>query len=127
MIVQQALALGLIGFVIGATLIVNIKDYFPRRVVLERGARLEPDSVTVTLRRENPKPEPSVLLSEMVDDSTGLVRLGQFGPKSADELRKAIRSLPDCDFPAMHQAFPRPVRSCGKTWRRGASARTRCS
>jgi putative ABC transport system permease protein len=35
MIVQQALALGLIGFAIGATLIASIKDYFPRRVVLE--------------------------------------------------------------------------------------------
>jgi len=35
MIVQQALALGLIGFAIGATLIANIMGYFPRRVVLE--------------------------------------------------------------------------------------------
>lgn len=35
MIVQQALALGVIGFISGATLIFNIKDYFPRRVVLE--------------------------------------------------------------------------------------------
>lgn len=35
MIVQQALALGLIGFAAGTTLIFNIKDYFPRRVVLE--------------------------------------------------------------------------------------------
>lgn len=35
MIVQQAVALGLIGFISGATLIFNIKDYFPRRVVLE--------------------------------------------------------------------------------------------
>ena len=35
MIVQQALALGGIGFVIGAALIVNMKDYFPRRVVLD--------------------------------------------------------------------------------------------
>ena len=35
MIVQQALALGFIGFAIGAALIVSIKDYFPRRVVLE--------------------------------------------------------------------------------------------
>lgn len=35
MIVQQAVALGIIGFVSGATLIFNIKDYFPRRVVLE--------------------------------------------------------------------------------------------
>jgi len=35
MIVQQALALGLIGFGVGATLIFGIKDHFPRRVVLE--------------------------------------------------------------------------------------------
>lgn len=35
MIVQQALALGWIGFVIGATLILNVKDNFPRRVILE--------------------------------------------------------------------------------------------
>ena len=35
MIVQQALALGLIGFSIGATLILNVKDSFPRRVILE--------------------------------------------------------------------------------------------
>jgi putative ABC transport system permease protein len=41
MIVQQAIALGFIGFAIGATLIVNIKDYFPRRVVLE------PDNVMI--------------------------------------------------------------------------------
>ncbi|MFM9846651.1 MAG: ABC transporter permease [Hyphomicrobiaceae bacterium] len=35
MIVQQALALGLTGFAFGALIIANIKDYFPRRVVLE--------------------------------------------------------------------------------------------
>lgn len=35
MIVQQAIGLGAIGFAIGATLIFNIKDYFPRRVILE--------------------------------------------------------------------------------------------
>jgi putative ABC transport system permease protein len=35
MIVQQALALGLIGFATGVTLIANIMGYFPRRVVLE--------------------------------------------------------------------------------------------
>ena len=35
MIVQQAMALGLIGFATGAVLIFNIKDYFPRRVVLD--------------------------------------------------------------------------------------------
>jgi putative ABC transport system permease protein len=35
MIVQQALALGMIGFASGATLILSVKDFFPRRVVLE--------------------------------------------------------------------------------------------
>jgi putative ABC transport system permease protein len=35
MIVQQALALGLIGFGVGALLVAGIKDFFPRRVVLE--------------------------------------------------------------------------------------------
>lgn len=35
MIVQQALALGLIGFFAGSLLIAAIKDFFPRRVVLE--------------------------------------------------------------------------------------------
>jgi len=41
MIVQQALALGLIGFLSGTAFIVAIKDYFPRRVVIE------PDNVLV--------------------------------------------------------------------------------
>ena len=35
LIVQQALALGLIGWAIGLLLVFNVKDYFPRRVVLE--------------------------------------------------------------------------------------------
>jgi putative ABC transport system permease protein len=35
MIVQQALALGLTGFMFGALLIAKIKGFFPRRVVLE--------------------------------------------------------------------------------------------
>jgi putative ABC transport system permease protein len=35
MIVQQALSLGMIGFMLGAALIFTIKDRFPRRVVLE--------------------------------------------------------------------------------------------
>lgn len=35
LILQQALAMGTIGFVFGAFLIVAIKDYFPRRVVLQ--------------------------------------------------------------------------------------------
>ncbi len=35
LIVQQALAMGMIGFGFGALLIINIKDIFPRRVVLQ--------------------------------------------------------------------------------------------
>ena len=35
LIVQQALAMGVIGFGLGALLIVSVKDYFPRRVVLQ--------------------------------------------------------------------------------------------
>lgn len=35
MIVQQALALGAVGFFSGAVFIATVKDYFPRRVVLE--------------------------------------------------------------------------------------------
>lgn len=35
LIVQQGLAMGVIGFGLGALLIVSIKDYFPRRVVLQ--------------------------------------------------------------------------------------------
>jgi putative ABC transport system permease protein len=35
LIVQQALAMGIIGFAVGASLIVSVKDYFPRRVLLQ--------------------------------------------------------------------------------------------
>ncbi len=35
LIVQQALAMGMIGFSFGTVLIINIKDIFPRRVVLQ--------------------------------------------------------------------------------------------
>ena len=35
LIVQQALALGMIGWALGFVLVMNVKDYFPRRVVLE--------------------------------------------------------------------------------------------
>jgi len=35
LIVQQALAMGAIGFAVGAAIIVSVKDHFPRRVILE--------------------------------------------------------------------------------------------
>ncbi len=37
LIVQQALTMGVIGFAFGALLITTIKDYFPRRVILQPG------------------------------------------------------------------------------------------
>jgi putative ABC transport system permease protein len=35
LIVQQALAMGVIGFVLGAALIASVAGYFPRRVILQ--------------------------------------------------------------------------------------------
>ncbi len=49
MIVQQALALGLAGFALGAALIATIKDSFPRRVVLEADNVLILASVVVAV------------------------------------------------------------------------------
>ena len=49
MIVQQALALGLIGFLMGWALITLIKDIFPRRVVLESDAVIQLGFVIVAV------------------------------------------------------------------------------
>ena len=62
-------------------------------VMLERGSRLEPDSLTVTLKRDEVREEPSVSLARMVNDSVGLVRLAEFGPDAADQVKKAIEQL----------------------------------
>ncbi len=62
------------------------------RVRIERGPRLEPDTVSVTLKRDL-LPLPPMTVSRMVDDVTGFVRLIWFGPKAADELEGAIRRL----------------------------------
>lgn len=35
LIIQQALAMGIIGFVLGAAIIASVADYFPRRVILQ--------------------------------------------------------------------------------------------
>lgn len=62
---------------------------------LERGPRLDPDTLSLVLKRETPKPARDVRIVRMVDASTGYLRLGQFGPKSADEVRRAIDKLRD--------------------------------
>ena len=62
------------------------------RVRIERGPRMEPDTASVTLKREL-LPVPSLTVSRMADEITGFVRLAWFGPKAADELRDAINRL----------------------------------
>jgi carboxyl-terminal processing protease len=63
------------------------------RILLERGPRLDPDSVSLTIKREMPPPKRSVRLARMLDANTGYLRLGEFGEKSAAEVRDAIRKL----------------------------------
>jgi carboxyl-terminal processing protease len=63
------------------------------RVGLERGPVLEPDSVTVTLKREMPKPASSVRVVRMLDSVTGYVRLAEFGERSARDVHDAIKHL----------------------------------
>ena len=63
------------------------------RVLLERGPRLDPDSVSVTLKREMAAPKRSVRVARLLDGATGYLRLGEFGAQSADEVRSAIKKL----------------------------------
>ena len=62
------------------------------RLQFERGSRLEPDTFTVTLKRDFLKPQ-SVSLVRMVDSATGYVRLDDFGPTAADEVHRALKDL----------------------------------
>ncbi|HEX6644279.1 MAG TPA: S41 family peptidase, partial [Gemmatimonadales bacterium] len=63
------------------------------RLLLERGSRLDPDSLTLTLRRAFPRPGSSVDAVRMLTPSVGFVRLGEFGPDAARDVRNAIRKL----------------------------------
>lgn len=63
------------------------------RLSLERGSRLDPDSLTVTLRRAFPRPGSSVELARMAGSTVGYVRLGEFGENAARDVRDAIRRL----------------------------------
>ena len=63
------------------------------RLTLERGPRLEPDSLTVSMRRDFPRRGSSVRASFMLDAQTGYVALGEFGPSAARDVRDAVRRL----------------------------------
>jgi carboxyl-terminal processing protease len=63
------------------------------KLLLERGSRLEPDSVSVVIKRDTAKPEHFVRATLMLDATTGYVKLGEFGVKSAEEVHDAVKSL----------------------------------
>jgi carboxyl-terminal processing protease len=62
------------------------------RLRLERGSRLEPDTFSVTLKRDYLKPA-SVSVVRLADPTTGYVRLGEFGEKAASEVHDALKRL----------------------------------
>ncbi|MGH7524850.1 MAG: S41 family peptidase, partial [Gemmatimonadales bacterium] len=63
------------------------------KLLIERGPRLEPDSVSVTVKREMPRPENYVTATMMVDAGTGYLKLAEFGEKSADDVHNAVKRL----------------------------------
>jgi carboxyl-terminal processing protease len=62
------------------------------RLRFERGLRLEPDTFTVTLKRDVLKPQ-SVSVARMADTASGYLRLEEFGPTAADEVHRALKDL----------------------------------
>lgn len=62
------------------------------RIRLERGPRLEPDTFSVTLKR-NPFEVRSVSMVRMVDSVTGYLRLEDFLGKAADEVHDGLNKL----------------------------------
>lgn len=62
------------------------------RLVLERGSRLEPDILRVTLKLDFIQPL-SIGTARMLDPTTGYVRLLGFHRNSGDEIEKAIKDL----------------------------------
>ncbi|HMJ57800.1 MAG TPA: S41 family peptidase [Gemmatimonadales bacterium] len=62
------------------------------RLLLERGPRLEPDTFSVTLKR-NPFELRSVSVVRMVDSITGFVRLEDFTGNAANELHDALKKV----------------------------------
>jgi carboxyl-terminal processing protease len=62
------------------------------RVTLERGPRLDPEELTVRLKRDEFKVR-SVSRTQVVDSITGYVRLDEFAEETAKEMRGAIRDV----------------------------------
>lgn len=62
-------------------------------LTLERGPVLEPDTLTVSVKRAFLKPPSPVSIVRMVDAQTGYVRLDEFSEKSADDVGDAIARL----------------------------------
>ena len=62
------------------------------RVTLERGPRLEPESLSVTLKLR-PLDRMSVGLVRMAGSVTAYLRLGWFGTKADEELHRALKQL----------------------------------
>lgn len=64
------------------------------RLLLERGPRVDPDTLRVTLKRAEPELR-SVSVARMADSVTAYVALAGFGPKAADEVHDALDRLSD--------------------------------
>ncbi|HSB56119.1 MAG TPA: S41 family peptidase, partial [Gemmatimonadales bacterium] len=62
------------------------------RLLFERGSRLEPDSVRVSLKYDYLEPR-SVTSVRMVDATTGYLRLSGFHAKAGEEVERAIKDL----------------------------------
>jgi len=64
------------------------------RLLLERGPRLEPDTFSVTLKR-NPFEVHSVSIVRMVDSITGYIRLDDFMGNATEEMHDGLGTLRD--------------------------------
>lgn len=61
-------------------------------LLVERGSRLDPQRMSVVLKRRSVKPPPTTI-SGMADSITGYVWLAWFGPKAPVEVPSAVRGL----------------------------------
>jgi carboxyl-terminal processing protease len=62
------------------------------RLRLERGSRLEPDTLDISIKRDILVPH-SVSVVRMLDSTTGFVRLDEFGPGAGKEVQDALNRL----------------------------------